>query len=135
MIVPQPSSTPSRGNTASMAAAEAIVFGHRVRRDPALARLTARIELSQRERQILALASHGLSNADVAATLELSIETIKSHMRRVLGKLGARNRCHAVALGYEHGILVPGAPNGDRPAAVDDREPPAVDDAAEPPAE
>lgn len=104
MIVPEPSAA-ERGSQGSLAAAEAIVFGHRAARATGPA---PGVELSARERQILAMASRGLSNADVAAALELSIETVKSHMRRVLGKLGARNRCHAVALGYELGLLVPG---------------------------
>lgn len=93
------------------------MFGERIARSGAGP--DAGVELSARERQILALASCGLSNADVADALDLSIETVKSHMRRVLGKLGARNRCHAVALGYEHGLLKPGAmPAGARPAGA-----------------
>lgn len=108
MIVPEPSQA-DHAPGASVAAAEAIVFGRRASRPTGPA---PGVELSQRERQILAMASRGLSNADVAAALDLSIETVKSHMRRVLGKLGARNRCHAVALGYELGLLVPGAAGG-----------------------
>lgn len=68
-----------------------------------------RPRLSGREREILLLAARGLSNATIAAGLGLSPETVKSHLRQVMGKLGARNRSHAVALAYEFGLLAPGS--------------------------
>ncbi|MEQ8834951.1 MAG: helix-turn-helix transcriptional regulator [Miltoncostaeaceae bacterium] len=106
MIVPEPAQ--SDGAPPDLRDAEAIVFGDRARRRPGMPPGPRSAELTQREREILLMVSQGLSNGDSARVLELSIETVKSHMRRVLGKLGARNRCHAVALAYEYGILSPG---------------------------
>lgn len=68
-----------------------------------------RPSLSRREGEILLLAARGLSNAAIARRLGLSPETVKSHLRQVMGKLGARNRSHAVALAYEFGLVPPGA--------------------------
>lgn len=106
MIVPEPTRTTA--TSPDLDRAEAIVFGDRARRRPGMPPGPRSAELTQREREILVMVAQGLSNGDSARALELSIETVKSHMRRVLGKLGARNRCHAVALAYEYGILNPG---------------------------
>lgn len=78
-------------------------------------------DLTAREREILRMVGRGHSNGEVADRLGLSVETVKSHVRRVLGKLGARNRCHAVALAYEYGVFTPGGPTttGDDPPADD----------------
>ena len=65
-------------------------------------------ELSPREHEVLTMVARGHSNGETAEALDLSVETVKSHMRRVLGKLGARNRCHAVALAYDRGLLLVG---------------------------
>lgn len=104
MIVPEPiatSPTPAR-----LPEAEAIAFGDRGRRRGLATALRA-ADLTLREREILVMVARGHSNGEAADHLDLSIETVKSHMRRVLSKLDARNRCHAVALAYEHGILRP----------------------------
>ena len=77
-------------------------------------------ELTDREREVLRMVGRGHSNGEAADRLGLSVETVKSHMRRVLGKLGARNRCHAVALAYELGVFTPGGS-----AAMDDDSPAA----------
>lgn len=106
MIVPEPGGT--QAPPPDLREAEAIVFGDRARRRAGLPPGPRSAELTQREREILVMVSQGLSNGDSARALDLSIETVKSHMRRVLGKLGARNRCHAVSLAYEYGILSPG---------------------------
>lgn len=61
--------------------------------------------LTDRELQVLDLASQGLTNREVGAKLGLAQETIKTHVRHYLAKLGARNTTHAVALGYQQGYL------------------------------
>jgi DNA-binding NarL/FixJ family response regulator len=64
-------------------------------------------ELTSREEQLLFAFADGLTNREIAAELFLSVQTIKSHAKSLLMKLGARNRTHAVAIAYHRGILVP----------------------------
>ena len=61
--------------------------------------------LTPREREVLALLAEGLTSADAAAQLGLSAETIETHVRRALRKLGARSRTHAVALALRLELL------------------------------
>jgi DNA-binding NarL/FixJ family response regulator len=70
--------------------------------DPRLAELTAR------EREVLELVAQGLSNAEIAEALTLERTTIKSHVQRILAKLGARNRVEVVIIAYEWGLMTPG---------------------------
>ncbi|MBE1559491.1 response regulator transcription factor [Nonomuraea africana] len=66
------------------------------------------VELTPRELDVLRHIAHGQNNAEIAATLYVSKETVKTHVRNVLDKLGARDRTQAAVLAYERGLVFAG---------------------------
>jgi len=80
-------------------------FAARAKEPQSLERLE---ELTDREREVVALVGEGLSNDEIAARLFLSPATAKTHVSRAMGKLRARDRAQLVVIAYESGLVRPG---------------------------
>jgi DNA-binding NarL/FixJ family response regulator len=65
-------------------------------------------QLTEREREVMALVGNGLSNEEIASRLVVSPATAKTHVSRAMVKLGARDRAQLVVLAYEYGLVRPG---------------------------
>jgi DNA-binding NarL/FixJ family response regulator len=82
------------------------IVAHYVESPPAeLSRPSGLDELSERELEVLKLIGRGLSNAEIAAELVISLATVKTHVRHVLQKLRLRDRVQAVVVAYESGLI------------------------------
>jgi DNA-binding NarL/FixJ family response regulator len=64
-------------------------------------------EVTDREREVLALVAGGLSNDEIAAQLVISTATARTHVSRIMTKIGARDRAQLVVLAYESGLVTP----------------------------
>lgn len=62
-------------------------------------------DLTDREQEVLVFIARGFSNQEIAGELTLSVDTVKTHVKRVYAKLGARDRVHAVIAAYESGLV------------------------------
>jgi DNA-binding CsgD family transcriptional regulator len=72
---------------------------------PVVAEGSGRLQLSEREREVMTLVASGLQSGEIAERLFLSPETVKSHVHNSLGKLGAHTRAHAVAIALVTGQI------------------------------
>jgi DNA-binding NarL/FixJ family response regulator len=98
----------------TVVAGESLLFPAAIRRlaarrvpGPAAAPLED-AQLTEREAEVLALMAKGLSNAEIAGRLEVSLQTVKTHVANVLAKLRARDRTQAVIAAYDSGFVTPG---------------------------
>jgi DNA-binding NarL/FixJ family response regulator len=85
------------------------LIAHFARQSPAhVPRESDLNRLTEREREVLLAVAKGLSNAELADSLHMSLPTVKTHVSRILAKLGARDRAQLVVIAYESGLVTAG---------------------------
>ena len=83
------------------------LIGEFVSRPPVALAAAGMESLTNREREVVALVAHGLSNDEIAGSLVLSPTTVKTHVSRAMMKLGARDRAQLVVFAYQAGLVTP----------------------------
>jgi DNA-binding NarL/FixJ family response regulator len=79
------------------------------RKPPAVPAVPAALDvLTSRETEVLVLIGQGMSNTQISDTLCIAAETTRTHIKRILSKLGLRDRAQAVVIAYETGLVIPG---------------------------
>ena len=68
--------------------------------------------ITAREREVLQLVAEGYSTAEIARALWITEDTVRTHIKRTLARLGARTRAHAVAIAFREGLWKPESRNG-----------------------
>ncbi|MEU9830580.1 response regulator transcription factor [Streptosporangium sp. NPDC048047] len=99
----------ARGDALLAPAVTRRLIGEFVARRP-LTSATGLDVLTNREREVMALVAHGLSNDEIAAHMVISPATAKTHVSRAMTKLAARDRAQLVVLAYQCGLVTPGRP-------------------------
>jgi DNA-binding NarL/FixJ family response regulator len=97
----------ARGDALLSPAITRRLIGAYVSRPPRSGRTAALDVLTNREREVMALAARGLSNHDIAERMVISVATAKTHISRAMTKLHARDRAQLVVLAYETGLVTP----------------------------
>lgn len=105
--IPQAIRTVRAGERLLSPAATTSLVEHYLRRPSMVPGTEALMQLTEREREVLALVGEGLSNAEIAERLVISPLTAKTHVARALMKTGARDRAQLVVLAYTSGLLQP----------------------------
>jgi DNA-binding NarL/FixJ family response regulator len=96
----------------SPAVTKRLVEAFVARPEPAVGPLSMLEPLTDREREVVALAGTGLSNGEIATKLFISPATARTHVSRAMGKIGARDRAQMVVFAYESGLVVPSRRTG-----------------------
>ncbi|MGI9824772.1 response regulator [Agromyces sp. Marseille-Q5079] len=104
--------TVHQGNQVIAASATRQLFAHVARGSGRRPAPPSWAELTPREREIFGLAARGLSNGEIAGSEFLSEATVKTHVSRILAKLGLRDRVQLVVFAYEHDLGIPDHPGG-----------------------